>query len=74
MYHSIKGLIVGWKWKTPAGHEDQPTVEWWVEQIAAEILLQIGCRAYRRGDDQTLIRMRAALMAGATAEVKGARP
>jgi len=57
-----------WEWKQPEGHEDQPTTEWWFEQVAATILTRIGMRAAKRGDRQTLRRIMAIVEAGADQE------
>lgn len=58
-----------WEWKVPKGHgSDQPVLEWWFEQIALVILLKVGVRAHKRGDEVTFLRMRKVLNAGAAAE------
>ena len=58
----------GWEWRRPPGHENQPLVEWWVEQVAVVITLIVARRAHRRGDRQTLDRMLAVFRAGGEAE------
>lgn len=62
--------MTGWEWKRPVGHKSQPLLEWWLEQVAVVIVLVIGRRAHRRGDRQTLERMRAISVAGRDAEME----
>lgn len=62
-----------WDWKQPPGHEGQPLLEWWLEQIAVLIVLRVGRRARKRGDLRTFGRMQAISRAGGDAETRGLR-
>jgi hypothetical protein len=64
----------GWEWKRPPGHESQPLIEWWVEQVAVVIVATVGQRARRRGDRQTFARMLAVSCAGRDAETRPIPP
>lgn len=61
----------GWEWKQAEGHEDQPRVEWWLEQACGIALVYIAKRARRRGDFQTFNRILSIAKAGAKAEKAG---
>lgn len=70
-YNLIKNLP--WHWKQEPGHEDQPYVEWWLEQVAVYIMAGILVRSHARGDQQTANRVTAIIRAGADAEEMGQR-
>lgn len=57
-----------WWWTPPAGHEDQPLIDWYIEQIAINLTRLVYNRAEDRGDKQTTNRMQVIFTAGAIAE------
>ena len=57
-----------WDWRPGAGHDQQPMLEWWFEQLAGIILTRIAKRSLRRGDRQTFDRIYALVTAAAGEE------
>lgn len=57
-----------WEWARAAGHDQQPLVEWWVEQIVGRVLTRIAVRSLKRGDRQTFDRVYAIVMVAAKEE------
>ncbi len=59
-----------WDWKRKPGHEAQPLLEWYAEQVAILILRRVGFRARDRKDQVTWDRMFAIAKAGSHMETK----
>lgn len=57
-----------WEWRQGKGHEQQPIVEWWVEQAIGLTLARIAIRAFKRGDRQTFDRIWAICNVGSQEE------
>lgn len=60
---------LSWDFRRPRGHEGQPLLEWYIEQVAISIILFVGKRAYKRKDLTTFNRMLALTTAGRDAEL-----
>jgi hypothetical protein len=57
-----------WRWTPPPGHEDQPVIDWWVEQVAINLTMLVYIRAEASKNHQTLERLATVFLAGAMAE------
>ena len=50
-------VLRSWEWTVPASHPGQTWASWMVEQTAIMLLLGVGIKAHRRGDQATADRI-----------------